>query len=299
MKKFLKWLGIVFGGLTGLLIVTATVVFIVSSIRINKTYDVSLVDIPIPNNTESLAHGEHVANVRLCTGCHGPNLGGDSFIENPRLGYYYASNLTAGEGGVLNDYNDAQLVRAIRHGIGYDNKPLLLMPAHEFYVLSDADVGALIAYIHSQPPVDNVLPESRVGPVSRALLLTGQFPLIPAELIDHNAPRPVSPEPGATVEYGEYLAIICQSCHQTDFAGGRVPGASLEVPAAANLTPAGELASWTEADFITTLRTGVNPRGHKLSSFMLGPDFFADWSDEELKALWLFLQSLPPKEQAE
>ena len=297
MKTILKWSGILLGVLVGILILAVAGVYLVTNARINKTYDVPAVDVPIPTGAEAIEYGKHVATIRACNGCHTLNLGGGPLIENPIIGYFYPSNLTTGQGGRINLYSDAQIVRAIRHGVGYDNKPLLVMPSHEFYVLSDEDVGAIIAYIRAQPPVDHEVPESIVGPLARVLFLTGQFPLLPAELIDYDTPRPAAPEPGITAEYGEYLAIICQSCHRPDFAGGPVPGARPEDPPAQNLTPAGELASWTEADFITTLRTGVTPGGHELDPLMPDETYFAEWTDDELKAVWLFLQSLPAKEQ--
>lgn len=64
-----------------------------------------------------------------------------------------------------------------------------------------------------------------------------------------------------------------------------------EVPSP-NLTPGGELATWSEQDFFTTLRSGINPSGKMLSLDMLWV-YYRQMIDEELKALWLYLQSLP------
>ena len=60
-----------------------------------------------------------------------------------------ASNLTKGQGGVGASYTDADFVRALRHGVRPDGKSFLIMPANLYAHLSDADVGALIAYIRS------------------------------------------------------------------------------------------------------------------------------------------------------
>jgi mono/diheme cytochrome c family protein len=205
-----------------------------------------------------------VAVIRGCTDCHGDNLAGEPLIEDPALGYLYASNLTAGQGGVDADFTDADFVRAIRHGVGSDGKPLWFMPAQEFYYLNDDDLGALIAYIKSLPPMDNVMPKNSGRLLVRILFVTGQLPLVPAELVDHNAPRPPVVEPGVTVEYGEYLAVGCQGCHHANYAGGPILGAPPDVPPAANLTPAGELAEWAEEDFINTMRFGIAPDGDQL-----------------------------------
>jgi hypothetical protein len=59
-----------------------------------------------------------------------------------------------------------------------------------------------------------------------------------------------------------------------------------------NLTPGGELAAWSEADFIQTIRTGATPSGHQLNAVMPWKTY-GKMSDDELKATFLYLQSLP------
>ena len=59
-----------------------------------------------------------------------------------------------------------------------------------------------------------------------------------------------------------------------------------------NLTPGGELGFWSEEDFIATLRTGVTPGGKQLRSEMPWK-YFGQMTDEELKAVWMYLRSLP------
>jgi mono/diheme cytochrome c family protein len=296
MKRVLKWIGVVLGAILGLIILAVAAVYLITGLRMNKTYDVAAEPITVPADEETIAWGEHVATIRACNGCHGENMGGDTLVENTLIGKFYPSNLTAGQGGVLDNYSDALLARAVRHGIGYDDKPLLVMPAHEFKVLSDEDLGAVIAYIRSRPAVDHEQPGSSPGPLARVLYLTGAFPLLPAELIDHDVPRPAAPERAVTAEYGAYLATVCQSCHGEDYAGGSVPGASPDTPPAANLTPGGELAGWTQEGFMNTVRTGVTPSGRQLDDFMPWKQF-SNMTDDELAAVWLFLQSLPAREQ--
>jgi hypothetical protein len=60
-----------------------------------------------------------------------------------------------------------------------------------------------------------------------------------------------------------------------------------------NLTPGGELGLWTEEEFIYTLRTGVTPHGHDLNPDFMPREFFERLTDDELKAMWLYFQSLP------
>src|SRR5690606_25887190 len=143
-------------------------------------------------------------------------------------------------------------------GIGPDGKPLLFMPSQEFYPLSDEDLGALIAYLESLPAVDHTPGKSSVGPLGRVLFLAGQLPLLPAEMIDHDAERRATPAPGPTAEYGAYLATGCTGCHGAGFSGGKIPGTPPEFPAASNITPheATGIGTWAEADFFRALREG-------------------------------------------
>jgi len=60
-------------------------------------------------------------------------------------------------------------VRAIRHGIGYDGKPLMIMPSKGYWYLSDEDLGAVIAFLKTAQPVDNVLGEKRIATLGRIL----------------------------------------------------------------------------------------------------------------------------------
>jgi len=172
------------------------------------------------------------------------------------------------------------------------------MPSRVFYYLSDEDLGALIAYLKSLPPVDNEMPPTDLGPLGRVMLPLGQLPdaLIPnVTVIDHYAPRPVTLEPEVTVEYGEYLANTCTLCHGPNL-NGQTLREGPTVYVALNLTRGGEMVGWSEEQFITTMRTGVTPGGKQLIDFMPWK-FFGQMTDDELKAVWMYLQSLPPLPQ--
>jgi mono/diheme cytochrome c family protein len=293
MRSLLNWVGVVLGGLVGLLILGVGVVIAASNSRINKTYAISVETIQMPTDPEAIGRGEHLSVIRGCTDCHYENLAGGIFTEDPALGTLYASNLTPGKGG-LDHYSDEDWIRAIRHGVGSNNKPLLWMPSQEFYYLGDEDLGALIVYLKSLPPVDNENPDHSLLPIGRALFLAGQLDLLPAELVDHKSPRPQTPAIGITIEYGEYMAVGCMGCHGPGFSGGPIPGAPPDWLPAANLTPSGDLANWTEADFLSAFRTGIKPNGQQFEENM-PYRAVGQMSDEELKSVWLLLQSLPAK----
>ena len=79
---------------------------------------------------------------------------------------------------------------------------------------------------------------------------------------------------------------------------GRLFVKAANVYVAPNLTRGGEMDGWSEEDFIATMRTGVTPSGHQLNDFMPWK-YFGQMTDDELKAVWMYLQSLPALPQGE
>jgi mono/diheme cytochrome c family protein len=296
MRKALKWIGIVVGGLVGLVVLIVAGILVSTGMRLNRTYDIQPEAVTIPTDAAAIERGRN-RTARYCTGCHGEDLSGTVIFDDPSLGLIQASNLTSGQGGVGGAFGDAEWVLAIRHGVGVDGKPLLIMPAGDFYYFSDGDLGDIVAYVKSVPPVDNETTGYAFTPMARILIAMGAFgDVINAETIDHTGPRPAAPAPGVTLAYGEYLVNTggCRTCHGVELSGGDPPNP--ESPLGPNLTPGDELADWSEADFIQTIRTGVSPHDHELDPEFMPWESIAKLTDDELKAIWLFLQSLPPKE---
>jgi cytochrome c553 len=301
MRSVVKWVGIVLAGLVGLAVLALIAVYAISEARFNRTYAIDVTPVEIPSDAESIAYGEHIANIRGCRTCHLGDLSGQIEFEDPMIGVIANANLTGGAGSEVVDYTVEDWDRAIRHGIGSDGKPLIIMPSRQHNIMSDEDFGALVAYIQSLPPVDKELPELEVSMVIRAMYVTGRTGglIVPAEAIDHEAVRPPAPERGVTAAYGQYLAGLCSICHGEGFSGGYIPGIppTPGEPPPLNITPAGEIQGWTFDDFLTAMRTGVTPSGRQIDGdWMPYETLFGEMTDEEWEAIWLYLQSLPPKE---
>jgi cytochrome c553 len=298
MRKAWKWLGRLAGGVVVLLLVMLATAYGLSERRMAKVYHVEAVAPPVPTDAAAVARGAHIAETRGCMDCHGPDLAGATFIDDPVFARFSGTNLTAaGPGGQL---TDADRVRAIRHGVAPDGRSLLFMPAQDFSGLSDADMGDLLAYLHSIPAVQHVTPPNRVGPIARVLFELGQMPLLPAEIVDHAvAAKPAQAPPvGPTAAYGGYLATSCAGCHHRDFAGGHVAGTPASWPDAANLTTgAGGLADWSEADFRTALREGIARGGRKIQTDYMPVRVTRNFTDQEISALYAYLRSLPAMPQ--
>ena len=60
LLKILKWVGIVVGGLVGLIVIAATVLFFIGGSRINATYDVEVAQVSIPTDEEAVERGRHL-----------------------------------------------------------------------------------------------------------------------------------------------------------------------------------------------------------------------------------------------
>lgn len=300
MKRITKWLAVGVGTLVALLGVGLGGVYGFSEYGMRKTYAVAEGDVAIPTDAAAVERGRHIAFTRACSDCHGPGLGGNTFIDDPALGRIFASNLTRGRGGVGARNSDADWVRAIRNGVGHDGRSLLVMPSYEYHGLSDEDVGALVAYLKTLPPVDREPVESRVGPVGRALYLAGQLPLLPAEMVPHDAPRAPAPPAGPTAAYGAYLAPGCTGCHGPGFSGGPIPGGPPGMLPPTNITPdvATGIGSWTEEDFFRALREGKRPDGSALDPSMPWKNIGA-MTDDEIRALWAYLRTVPAKPEGQ
>lgn len=116
---------------------------------------------------------------------------------------------------------------------------------------------------------------------------------LPVETVSHEV-HVTDPDMSATVEYGEYLVNTndCRICHGPELNGGPFPDPTI-TKISPNLTPGGELGFWSEEDFVNVIQTGVTPSGHQLDpEFMPWPSY-SKFYNEELQAIWLYLQSLP------
>lgn len=297
MKKIFKWIGIVLGSLIVLLLAAGMVLYFIGESRLNKTYEVPPSNLTLPTDAASIEFGKHRAEV-LCEGCHGADLSGDdNWFNAPSLGRIASANLTSGEGGIGRDFTPEDYVRAIRHGIDRQGKPIFMIAVPSTAHLSDEELAAVIAYVKSVPPVNHTVAPRHFTPLAKILLAAGMLGKLPAETVSHDV-HVSAPAAGTTAEYGEYLVNTndCRVCHGQNLNGGKYPDPTIK-KISPNLTPGGELGFWTEEQFISTLRTGKTPGGHELDPELMPWKFYSKFYDDELKAIWLYLHSLPKLKQ--
>ncbi|HVK61151.1 MAG TPA: cytochrome c [Bdellovibrionales bacterium] len=277
-------------GFIGLIVVAFIGIYAFTEGRLSQKMEEPKTRVEVDMSLADLAEGQRLLTTRGCVDCHGEKLQGKLVVENPALGVLAGPNLTGGKGGVVSGYTDKDWVKAIRFGIHRSGRPLIFMPAPEFYHISDKDLASMIAYMKSAPPVDSDIPATRMGPVARLLYVVADFPMIPGEHIDAALP-PIQAEKGPTVEYGRYLTTSCTGCHGATFKGGPIPGVPPDWPPAADISATGNVSKWTLDQFKHTMRTGVTPEDKTLNPMYMPWPQATKMTNDELEAIFLALKA--------
>ena len=280
--------------LVAVVVVVIAMIYTLSTMRMGKVYALVQTPLTAPSDAAAIIEGQRLYISRGCGHCHGTDLSGTTFIDDPAIGTFTAANLTTGKGGAASRMTDSDFARAIRNGIGSDGRALIFMPSTDFQGMSDEEVGKIVAYVRSAPAVDKTSTPQTVGPLGRTLFLSGKLPLlVTAELIDHNTRSPTKVSVAPTAEFGRYLATGCTGCHGEHFSGGPIPGTPPSWPPARNITPTG-IGSWSEGDFVKAMRTGVRPDGSMMKEPMPWQNL-SKMTDVEIKAMWAYLRTVPAR----
>ncbi len=295
MNKVLKYVGMTLGALVLLLVVGVAGLYAWTGSELSKKSALPTHAFAAPTDSASIARGEHLVKaIGKCADCHGQDFGGDTLLNDPAMGFIYASNLTRGAGGIGASYTDADWEHAVRHGLAADGRRLIVMPSNEYQLLSDEDLGMMVAYLKSVAPVDRERPATSVGPLARALYFGGIFPMFPAKAVTHTNEVVPSVPVDSTVAYGKYLADGgCSGCHGATYGGGAIPGGPPDWPKPANLTPTG-IGHYTQEGFVNALRTGRRPDGSEINPFM-PINATKLMTDVEIVAVYKYLKTVPPK----
>ena len=293
MRRVVMIVGVILGVVIVLVGVAGGVVFALSNTEINAVYDIpEVAAVNVPSDEAAIAEGARQYVLRGCVDCHRADGSGGVVVDDPALGQIHAANLTSGEGGVAERYpTSVEWQLAIRHGLHVDRTSLWMMPSADYTTMSETDMGNLIAYLQNLTPVDNVIPASSLGPIGRVLTLDATSGILSATEIDHSAVEYSTVAVAASTEYGEYLINTCKGCHGENLAGEEIPGFPIPSQNITFDTTTG-IGGWTFDEFKTAMQTGVRPDGTAINPIMPWAAF-AQFSDVELEALYLYLESLP------
>jgi mono/diheme cytochrome c family protein len=245
----------------------------------------------------AIERGRHLVESRyVCGDCHGTNFAGGVMIDDPMIGRALGPNLTGGRGSRIDRFTPADWDRAVRHGVSLEGRPMV-MPAVDSQLMSDQELSDIIAFLRTQPAVDNEVAPVRFGPLGTVLVATKALPFSVDAIPSHAAPHAAfPPATEVSVEFGRHIAGVCTGCHGATFVGGPIPGAPPAWAPARNLTPhADALGNWTYEDFVAALRDGIRPDGTALRepmTFII--PYTRNQLEVEVEALWMYLRSLPP-----
>jgi mono/diheme cytochrome c family protein len=232
-----------------------------------------------------IRHGDRLADVLGCRGCHGKDLQGTLQTKyQPQSGPLYASNLTV----VVPQYTDAQLDAIIRHGTHPVRKTLWNMPSEIFQNIGDPDFKALIAYLRTLKPQGKKLPDPQFSALDRKNIAAGTYKPAVQLVEEFNRRQPM--DLGPQYSLGRYITTVsCVECHGTDLSGGPAAGSS-ETVKAPNLIIAG---AYSRADFERLMTQGVGTGGRKLDPAMyyVAIGRFAHLTPHERDALYAYLKA--------
>lgn len=294
MIRFLKWLGLVLGLGVALVVAVAAFGWTQAERKMGRQVDVPVAALAVPSEPAAIERGRYLFNSRGCAECHGADGGGHKAIDGGGL-LVIAPHISPGPGSLTASYRVEDWVRAIRHGVSPQGRPLMIMPSEDYNRLTDADVGALVAYVKQMPAVAGQAAVLQLPPPVRVFYGLGLIQDAAAK-IDHRLP-PAAPVPeGPTVEHGRYVAHMCVGCHGPGYGGGKIPGGPPHWPAAANLTPGlgGVMGAYASADaFIAMMKSGKRPDGSEIA-VMPFPSL-SQLNDVDLRGLHAYLLTLPPK----
>jgi mono/diheme cytochrome c family protein len=285
LKRRLAKLAIALGVAAMTVVVVAiAVVYVVSEAVLARTYEVPLRTLALPGDDAALAEGRRLASLHGCIdGCHSASRATDTAGD---MGAPAGWRVTApGLQRALAGYDDAELVRLIRHGVRRDGRSVFSMPADVHSEISDDDVARIVAFLRHAPPgtIDGDHEGRRqIGLAGRLALVLGE--VVPmADVVVHEALQAPERTPVESRALGEYLArTVCATCHGSH--GGSAPGRHAPDLAL--------VSAYTPAHFARLLRTG-KPIGEQreATTHPIAARQLSRLTDAEIDALDHYLRS--------
>lgn len=288
MRRVFVWVGRATAVLLVAGVIATTGLWVVSDTVLARKYPLRP-EAVIGGGAETVEEGRRLSKLYGCTSCHGPELRGHLFNSDPALVRNYAPNLTL----LAARYSDEQFAQAIRQGVRpTDHRALWGMPSAVFSTISDAELGAVLAFVRSNKPGGDPTPADAPGLSSRlAIVLNHYRPSDPRKkMAVRSAPEQVigaRRRPplnlGQPYAKGRHItATICSECHGSDLRGDATEGGP-------DLVIAG---AYDRQAFHRLLRTGVPPGGRDLGIMSKAArEDFRVFTDAEIDAIHSYLKA--------
>jgi mono/diheme cytochrome c family protein len=258
-----------------------------------------------------LKQGEYLYRAAGCGGCHIAQNGADGVgglaLRTP-FGVFQTPNITSDPETGIGRWREQDFVRALRQGVspaGDHYYPAF--PYTSYARMTDADIGALWAYVRSFKPVRRAN-DAHALPWylrSRAALAGWKWLHFNAGIF---APNPTKPLPWNRGAYLVQAVVHCGECHtprnvlgglkdSRDLAGTRDGPDGATAP---NITPDRKtgIGDWREGDLAEYLKTGMTPDGDFAGEAMseVIERSTSVLTEADRRAIAAYLLSLPPVE---
>lgn len=167
-------------------------------------------------NASLIERGQYLARAADCAVCHtadggAPYAGGRAFVLP--FGTLYSTNITPDKDTGIGNYSDADFLNAVHKGVGPGNTKLYpAMPFASYTYMTDADAGAIKAYLFSLEPVHAPAPANTLNFPFNQRSLMGVWALL------FNADKRFEPRTARDPQWnrGAYLVEAlahCGECH--------------------------------------------------------------------------------------
>jgi len=251
---------------------------------------------------ERNARGKYLADLLHCFACHSEEdlekpghppvigkKGAGALMFKSDSVHLYSPNITPDIKTGIGSLTDDMIARAIREGVGYDDRALEFMPWQAFRGLTDEDVASIVVYLRSIPAISNEVPKRNLGSAAEMRLAEKSYPLkVKLEEPDFSDP----------VSKGKYLAsVACMGCHTGWFK--RNPGAygggfdfeDDEHTFSRNISSdISGIGSWSSETFINVVKTGKNETLNAIMPWF----YFKNLTDEDVDAIYQALMTTNP-----
>ncbi|MCC8423659.1 c-type cytochrome [Mucilaginibacter sp. UR6-11] len=248
----------------------------------------------------------------VCAGCHYDRrinkFIGTQIHDVPGIaGKVFAANLTHSKSnGITDKYSDAEIRYLLKTGVARDGRFLAYMLRPN---MADEDINAIITYLRSNDPPLRAA-DTTVG-ITHFTFVGKAYMNLTAKPVPYKPDVPM-PAKNNKVAIGYYLVdnLGCFHCHSKKLTslnylnpdqtkGYLAGGIKFKEPnggevKASNITPDKNtgIGSYTEEQFSKAIKEGIAPEGGKLKAPM---PKFALLKDEEVNAIYAYLQTVPPK----
>lgn len=262
----------------------------------------------MPEGHALIERGKYLTAAADCVACHTlpggkPYAGGLPF--HLPFGTIYAPNITPDKETGIGDWNDADFVRAMHHGIAKDGTDLYpAFPYDNYAQITTADVLAIKAYLFSLPPVKAHVPNNTLHfPYNiRNAVRVWNILFVPNDRL----PDGTDTDPVARGRYLVEALGHCGQCHTPRNAlyardkGRKFEGATTEGWRAYNITSDKRdgIGAWSDDELAAYLSCGhAAQRGSASGNMAEAVSYsLSHLSQQDIRAMVAYLRTIPPRQ---